>query len=435
MRKLIYILPVALLALGACSREEANLFDDTAAERLIKARGQAITYLTEATNWEMRYFAQPETAGYAFLFQFNIDGSVKIGAKNHISSSDRFKTEVSLWDVDYTQSVTLSFNSYNSLFSIFADPLSDGIGYGGDYEFVILESAADHFRLKGKKTGAYIDLIRLEDNIDWEMYYTKIDEFNDMTFTGNDEAEFTYIGYDTIMTMTYEGGVFSYNRNDADTTLGFVVTPTGVHFYSQTPTVADVLSKDFILSPDTSKLICADDEAVYFVSEFTPADFFASKFNKDARWTYVPDGTDAATHDAVADLMEEAEAKGAVISRISYSRLASYNAQGKKKYSYILLVNYTVEGKLFQGYLNLTYTNMNGQVKFAYKNADASILPLLYRIDADPTVAAERLADIFCDTFVPSSYSGSKLNMVEMTLTSTTDDTKVIHVLADTKSR
>ena len=435
MRKLIYILPVALLALASCSREEANLFDDTAAERLIKSRGQAITYLTDAKNWEMRYFAEPETAGYAFLFQFNLDGSVKIGAKNHISSSDRFKTEVSLWDVDYTQSVTLSFKSYNSLFTIFADPLSDGIGYGGDYEFVILESAADHFRLKGKKTGSYIDLIRLEDNIDWEGYYDKIDEFNDMTFTGNDGAEFTYIGSDTILTMTYNGGVFSYTRNEADTALGFVVTPTGVHFYSQTPTVADVVSKDFILSRDTSKLICANDEAVYFVSEFTPADFFAAKFNQDARWTYVAEGSNPDTRDAVEALLAKAEAKGAVISRISFSRLASYTTQGKKKYNYILLVNYTVEGKLFQGYLNLKYTNTNGKVKFDYKNADSSILPLLYRLNDDIDVAAQSIADIFCDTYVPASYSGSKLNMVEMTLTSTTDAAKVIHVLADTKSR
>ena len=435
MRKLIYILPAVLLALGACSREEANLFDDTAAERLIKARGEAITYLTDAKNWEMRYFAEPETAGYAFLFQFNLDGSVKIGAKNHISSSDRFKTEVSLWDVDYTQSVTLSFKSYNSLFTIFADPLSDGIGYGGDYEFVILESAADYFRLKGKKAGSYIDLIRLEDNVDWEDYYGKIDEFNDMTFTGNDGAEFTYIGYDTILTMTYNGGVFSYTRNDADTSLGFLVTPTGVHFYSQTPTVKDVPSKDFILSIDTSKLVCTNDEAVYFVSEFTPADFFASKFNKDARWTYVAEGSDADTRDAVEALMAKAESNGAVITRISYGRLASYNSQGKKKYNYILLVNYTVEGKLFQGYLNLTYTNSNGQVKFAYKNADSSIMPLLLRLDNDLTTAAENLAAIFCDTFVPASYSGSKLNIVEMTLTSTTNAAKVIHVLADTKSR
>ncbi len=431
MKKSVLILSALVMVLASCSREEGNLFDKTAAERLLEQRAQAITYLTDAPHgWEMRYFPSPDAAGYALICDFKADGSVRVAAKNQISSNNSYKTETSLWDIDYTQSVTLTFNSYNDLLHIFSDPLSDGIGYNGDYEFVILQSSPDYFYLKSKKRGAYIDMFKLNEGQDWEAYFEDIDYFNALTFSGNDEAQFTYIGYDTILTMTYEDGTLTYSRNGADTVLGFVLTPGAMHFYNQSPTANGISAKDFVINEDTSKLICTADNAIYFVSEFTPADYFNFKFNKGALWSYRAAGTDATTNAAIEAIKSDAAAKGATIHNINYARRKVNNGD----YAYILLVNYDVEGKLFQGYLNLRYTNTANKITFRYRSADASIEPLLLRLGSTTAEGAARLTDIFCDTFTASSYSGSKLNLVEMVLTSTTDANKVIQCVADIKS-
>ncbi len=431
MKKTVLILSAILMVFASCSREEGNLFDKTAAERLIEQREKAITYLTDAPNgWEMRYFPTPDAAGYVLICHFDKNGSVVVSAKNPISSNDAYKVDTSLWDIDYTQSVTLTFNSYNDILHIFSDPLSDGIGYNGDYEFVIMNSTPNYFYLKSKKRSAYIDMFKMNETENWEHYFELIDNFNAMTFTGNDEAEFTYIGYDTILTMTYNEGTLTYTRNNADTVLGFVVTPGAMHFYNQSPTASGISAKDFVLNEDTSKLVCTADPAVYFVSEYSAADYFNFKFNKGAIWSYRPDGTDATTNAAIETIKAAAEANGAKIHNINYARRRVNN----NDYSYLLLVNYSVEGKLFQGYLNLRYSNVANRIRFTYRSADKSIEPLLLRLGSTVADGAALFSDIFCDTFTAESYSGSQLNMVEMALTSTTDPTKVIKFVADIKS-
>jgi len=60
----------------------------------------------------------------------------------------------------------LTFNTYNNIMHIWADPRQDGLGYEGDYEFLILEATPERVRLKGKKYGAYTVLYPLKDGED-----------------------------------------------------------------------------------------------------------------------------------------------------------------------------------------------------------------------------------------------------------------------------
>ena len=132
---LLYVFAaVVLIGTMGCSRQEADLFDQSAAERLHATEDALRDNLCSARNgWELCYFPYPDAAGYAFLMKFEADGSVKIAAKNRISTKDNYMEETSLWDIDGTQGCILTFNSYNTLFSVFSDPLSDGVGYSGDY--------------------------------------------------------------------------------------------------------------------------------------------------------------------------------------------------------------------------------------------------------------------------------------------------------------
>jgi len=424
---LYFVLTAMMACYASCSREEKNLFDDSAAERLQKTIATTKGYLcVDNASWEMLYFPTPESAGYALLCQFNKNGSVTVGAKNRVSSNNQFKTETSLWDIDGTQGVVLSFNSYNNLLSIFADPQDDGVGYAGDYEFVVLSANGDQLQLKGKKSGSYIEMNK-KMNLDWEEYYRQIDYFNELVFLGNDGIKMNYTNGDTLMEMTYNKGQFTFNHNDADTTLGIIITPAKMRFYSSAPGANGM--RDFIINEDLSKLVCVNDKEVFFSASYTIAEFFTYKFTKKARWVYTEEDTDAATAAAVQALKDEAAQNGATITRIAYNRLKGTSGQ-RVTYTYTLFVSYTVDNKVFEGHLNLNYSVQDNKITFSYKSADSNISKLLERLGGDEA-GAQKFADIFCDTFTPSSYSGSTLNMVQMYLNG--NNGKKIHVVADSE--
>lgn len=56
-----------------------------------------------------------------------------------------------MYTLKHENGILLSFDTYNRIFHQFSDPQSDGIGFGGDYEFYVMEHTSDHIVLKGKR--------------------------------------------------------------------------------------------------------------------------------------------------------------------------------------------------------------------------------------------------------------------------------------------
>ena len=434
MKKYAYILLSSLMLLSACSRDEGDLFDKSAAERTAAVQTQLKATLMAADNgWEMLYFPYPDAAGYAFLMKFNEDQSVLIAAKNSISSSSMYKEETSMWGTDNTQGPVLSFNTYNSLFHAFSDPGDDGVGYNGDYEFFIMSSNDSIIKLMGKKHSAYVYMKRLAPDQDWEAYFKTIDSFNDDVFKGNDGIQMQYIdGSDTIYQMTYEDGTFTYtDREGAEQARGFIISPTGLHFYSGCPVgTADNVAQNFVLNAEKDKLVNTSNPDVFFASNYTATEFFAYKFEKQARWIYTEEGTDEATVNAVNTIKDLAKANGAEITRIAYDHY-SYKSGMQTIHKYSIYISYLVNNRLYEGRLNCSYANENGELTYTYTDTESTLKPLMQRINSDEAAAAKMFTDIFCDTFTASSYTETKLNMVQLMLHSTTDGNKNIHVIAD----
>lgn len=423
------------VVLTACSRDEGDLFNDSAAERVKKAQEKLYhTLVDEPNGWEMRYFPHSETAGYAFLMQFYDDKSVLIATKNKVSSSSSYKEEVSLWGTDGTQGAVLTFNSYNSIFHKFADPGTDGLGYEGDYEFVVMQTTPECIKLKGKKHGAYIYMYPLSDEYatDWAKYFADVDQINELVFDGNEGVDMTYLCDGQDLQLIYDKDVFNYSVEGEQFERGFIITPSGLHFYSGLPTAGADEAADFVVAADMSCLYDAKHEAV-ILSNYDAAEFFKKKFENKARWIYSDLDTDAATTAAVDALRSTLLSKGAVLSRIGYERYQKTASSGLVTYSYDLYVGYTVENVFKEGKINLNYTNSNGVITFSFKGVDTSDKPLaelLARLDTDATKAAKMLAAPFLGTFTPESYTGSKLNMTQITLR---DGDRYIHVVADNK--
>lgn len=410
MKKYIY-LAIAVLSLAACGREEKNLFDKSAAERVEAAQNELQETLISSVNgWEMLYFPHEEAAGYAFLMAFEKNGAVTIAAKNSITTSTLYKEETSAWGTDGTQGATLCFTTFNTIFHKFADPGSDGLGYQGDYEFVCLKTTENQILLKGKKHGAYITMNRLSENTDWKAYFKQIDDLNEKAFLGNDGIDMTYVYGNSELTVAYKDGTFTYKKGEEEISRGFILTPSGVHFYTGIPFEGDttVFVQDFEITNERIQSV-KDPEHYYIRSNYDGAGFFDYKFVKKNRWVYTAELSDQATKNAVLDLHDKLYVQGAEISSIAYERYST-EGNGRPTFTNALHINYLVEGKLFEGQLLLNYSNKDGVVTYSYKNSTESIKPLLARIDADEEKAAKQITDIFCGTFTPET-AGSKLNM------------------------
>ncbi len=212
MKKSIYLAAIAALALTACSNDSNDIFDQSAADRLEQYKKDYAEVLTaEGGLWSMEYFSNSDEPGYVFVMKFNDNGSVDISA-NHKWIGGEYKKETSLWKMIADNGPVLSFNSYNTLFHIFADPANiegpdapkgedgdineTGYGHEGDYEFQVMEVSDEGktVRLLGKKRLYHIYLHRLDASTDVESYLPNVKatsdrlstKFNDLTMTDSE---------------------------------------------------------------------------------------------------------------------------------------------------------------------------------------------------------------------------------------------------------
>ena len=170
--------------LGACSRDEESLFDKSAAERAQEALTNAEDVLVApAYGWEMLYFANTGSRGYNVLVKFDANGRVTATAKNSLTTGNRIVTDSeSTWEVKLDYGPILTFDTYNEVLHAWADPRSDGDGYLGDYEFLILHADANYVKLKGKKHGGYMHLYPIKESVTPEDYFAEVEALQQKLF-------------------------------------------------------------------------------------------------------------------------------------------------------------------------------------------------------------------------------------------------------------
>ena len=239
--KSIILLLTLGLAFTACSRDEDSLFEKSAAERTVEALDNAQKCLTEAPNgWEFLYFCNPDTRGYNILLKFDEHGQVKASAKAYMKGTtlktDSIITDAnSIWEVMSDYGPILSFNTYNDVLHLWADPQGDGDGFLGDYEFLILEATPERIILKGKKHSAYSVMRRLPKDQDWTEYFTDIENMQAKLFS-NSNLFLAEIGSEKYTLTKGATGIFTFaNKGEAPdaedpTVLPFVTTQEGIFF-------------------------------------------------------------------------------------------------------------------------------------------------------------------------------------------------------------
>lgn len=254
MKKSIYLAALAALTLTACSNTEDLIFNESAAERLEQYKKDYADVLTaDGGLWTMEYFANPDEEGYLFVMQFDKNGSVNISA-NHKWIGGTFMQERSTWKMIADNGPVLSFNSYNKLFHIFADPANivgsdaptgdygdideTGFGHEGDYEFQVMDVSEDSntIRLLGKKRVIDIYMRRLDPSTDVETYMNEYKQIQSNLFCkevptllfadADGERYIVKNAYTGILEIYPEAG----DAVDQTRSGNFIVTMSGIRF-------------------------------------------------------------------------------------------------------------------------------------------------------------------------------------------------------------
>lgn len=297
MKSYIYPLAASLLfSVASCSHEEDNIWKDSAAERTERVVKEQREVLCGAEfGWNMYYFApESDNGGVNFTLKFNENSSVVIGSKN-IYNTTSYAEETSMWEIITDNGPVLTFNSYNQIFHYFSDPDangivgtgSQGVGLGGDYEFMIMSYSPDSVILKGKKTGVYCKMFPLQADEIGEAYFQKLDEFESSMFN----SIFPYIWLEVengerytakfatssrTIDFVIEGGDPLFDTH----TVPYVVTNKGIRLFEPFEGDNESFSvQNFVYNVDNTTLTCTDDGK----SEFTAgnlAEFFATKKQK-----------------------------------------------------------------------------------------------------------------------------------------------------------
>lgn len=186
-------------SLASCNHEEADIFDQNAAHRTEEARKMYKEILLDkGGKWQMEYFTTEEEHGYVYIFTFRNDGTVTISGNNEYitkltnidSNVPSYGSETSMWTILSDNGPVLSFNSYNTIFHLFATPEDipgterdeQGYGHSGDYEFDLMKFSNDTLYLEGKKNGAEIIMTRIAPETDDKTYLNEVVALADSFF-------------------------------------------------------------------------------------------------------------------------------------------------------------------------------------------------------------------------------------------------------------
>jgi len=196
--------------LCACNRDEESLFENSAAERAQQSLDNANDILTAPANgWEMLYFANTYSCGYNVLVKFDTNGRVTATAKNSLTTGNKIVTDsTSTWEVKLDYGPILTFDTYNEVLHAWADPQTDGDGYLGDYEFLILHADANYVKLKGKKHSAYCFLFPYEEGLLPADYFAQVEALKDTLF-GNANLLHLNAGASEYLLHSGSSGIFS----------------------------------------------------------------------------------------------------------------------------------------------------------------------------------------------------------------------------------
>lgn len=291
MRTLLYfILVLSTLSLQSCLKDDENLFDKSASERMAQSLNTYQNLLVSSENgWVLEYYPEEKQSygGFVYTVKFTQD---KATASLDIATTapNTYASETCLYRLIADKGPVLTFDSYNFLIHYFANPSSaKPDGYNGDYEFVLMGHTDNVITLKGKKTGNRMTLTKLTEPYD--SYLAKISNSR-QKFASVPQISLTVGGKVLVATKTSAKLNLTYTENNTptDISVAYIPTTVGIKLYD-TITVNGVKMKDFKFNADNSALISLMDNSTTINFIYPPINeqFLAT----GTAWKFSIDGT------------------------------------------------------------------------------------------------------------------------------------------------
>lgn len=264
MKKILFILiSIPFLFLVACTGEEKEIYSGNSNERLTEEEEACRKDLQGAENgWIMEYF--PDTSlygGYQLIVSFDEDGMATFSAEKAVSG-DNTRKESGMYTLKHENGILLAFDTYNKIFHKFSDPQSDGVGFGGDYEFYIMKHNSSQIILKGKKTNQRIEMHKLSPDISWSEYLSGIDKMASLVDTKYLDMS---LNGESISMLARSSSArcfsLSYTANDKVETklMSFILTAEGAECVNPV-TIGGVTIESLKWDDAEKKLVFKDDK-------------------------------------------------------------------------------------------------------------------------------------------------------------------------------
>ena len=238
MKKInIFLFLLLTITLQSCLKDDKERFPISASARMEQRLIENGEVLTNAPNgWLMKYYPESNQiyGGYNIFVKFDADNKVSVMTERGGSQAQ----ETSLYSLCADNGPVLRFDTHNSLFHYYSEPLNeDGIGPQdggmlGDYEFTMFEVTAEKVVLRGKKTGNTIIMVPLaagESNVE------KMNKLlqTDADTKGYSAYEYTVNGAQASVVRDFRNMSFTYQAAGEDVTFseGYIVTEDGLEFY------------------------------------------------------------------------------------------------------------------------------------------------------------------------------------------------------------
>lgn len=264
MKKQIYYLSIGVILafLNGCVTEVDEVFEKSASERLDEHLIECRELLLSAKNgWLIEYYPASNQAvgGFNFIALFDKNGSVTVASE--ITSSDYLTT--SHYSLLTSNSVVLTFDTYNDIFHYLSDPdVGVGESYGGDFEFKYISGNENEMTFKGTRTENTILFKALGEEVDWKDYLDKVLIMNEKIssspygfFVWNGASQSIEFELDDVL------NIFTYAPDSSQPyaikSVSFCYTPSGITLY-ETIQIGDAFVKTFTWDDVNMKYVSED---------------------------------------------------------------------------------------------------------------------------------------------------------------------------------
>lgn len=236
---------LSVVGMQSCLYEQKDIFEEGSSARLTSAMQKAQDALRSSEQgWVFEMFPGSDrgNGGYAFICKFD---SLTVSVTTELAA-DYTEEATCYYKLTNNGGPVLTFDTYNDYIHFFATPsFSAYEGYGGEFEFLILDVQDDLITLKGTRTGNKMYMRKLTES--GVNYLNALEEIQALFDCSNYKGVISDTTVNVAVDLDSRQAVFSYQVGEGvkQTTeriyAPFVVQKDRLLFYEPT----DVLGKTF----------------------------------------------------------------------------------------------------------------------------------------------------------------------------------------------